>query len=95
MYSYRVKKYVGAYAAAMGGVDVIVFTGGIGENDSVTRANIIEDMEFLGVDFNFDKNKGVRGKEIILSTPDSRVKVIVVPTNEEMMIAKDTYEIVS
>jgi len=95
MYSYRVKKYVGAYAAAMGGVDVIVFTGGIGENDSVTRANVIEGMEFLGVDFDFEKNKGVRGKEIILSRPESRVKVIVVPTNEEMMIAKDTYEIVS
>ncbi len=95
MYAYRVKKYVGAYAAAMGGVDVVVFTGGIGENDSLTRANVIEGLEFLGVDFDFDKNKGVRGKEIILSKPESRVKVIVVPTNEEMMIAKDTYEIVS
>jgi acetate kinase len=95
MYSYRVKKYVGAYAAAMGGIDVIVFTGGIGENDSLTRANVMEGMEFLGVDFDFNKNKGVRGKEIILSKPGSKVKVLVVPTNEEMMIAKDTYEIVS
>jgi acetate kinase len=95
MYAYRVKKYVGAYAAVMGGVDAIVFTGGIGENDSVTRANVIEGLDFLGVDFDFEKNKGVRGKEIILSRPDSKVKVIVVPTNEEMMIAKDTFQIVS
>lgn len=95
MYAYRVKKYIGAYAAVMGGVDTIVFTGGIGENDSVTRANVIEGLEFLGVDFDFDKNKGVRGKEVILSKPDSKVKVLVVPTNEEMMIAKDTYEIVT
>jgi acetate kinase len=95
MYAYRVKKYIGAYAAAMGGVDTIVFTGGIGENDSVTRANVIEGLEFLGVDFDFELNNGLRGKETILSKPGSRVKVLVVPTNEEMMIAKDTYEIVS
>jgi len=95
MYAYRVKKYIGAYAAAMGGVDTIIFTGGIGENDSVTRANVMEGLGFLGVDFDFDKNQGVRGKEIILSKPGSRVKVLVVPTNEEMMIAKDTYEIVT
>jgi acetate kinase len=95
MYAYRVKKYIGAYAAAMGGVDTIVFTGGIGENDSVTRANVIEGLEFLGVDFDFELNKGLRGKEIILTKPGSRTKVMVVPTNEEMMIAKDTYEILS
>ncbi len=95
MYAYRVKKYVGAYAAAMGGVDIIVFTGGIGENDSVTRANVMEEMEFLGVDFDFEINKGLRGKEMILSKPGSKVKVVVIPTNEEMMIAKDTYVIVT
>lgn len=95
MYAYRVKKYVGAYAAAMGGVDIIVFTGGIGENDSVTRANVMEEMEFLGVDFDFELNKGLRGKEMILSKPGSKVKVVVIPTNEEMMIAKDTYVIVT
>ncbi len=95
MYAYRVKKYVGAYAAAMGGVDIIVFTGGIGENDSVTRANVMEGLEFLGVDFDFEKNKGLRGKEVVLSKPGSKVKVLVVPTNEEMMIASDTYEIVT
>jgi len=95
MYAYRVKKYVGAYAAAMGGIDIIVFTGGIGENDSITRANVIEGLEFLGVDFDFDLNKGLRGKEVVLSKPGSKVKVLVIPTNEEMMIAKDTYTIVT
>lgn len=95
MYAYRVKKYVGAYAAAMGGVDIIIFTGGIGENDSVTRANVMEEMDFLGVDFDFELNKGLRGKETILSKPGSKVKVLVIPTNEEMMIAKDTYVIVT
>lgn len=95
MYAYRVKKYVGAYAAAMGGVNIIVFTGGIGENDSITRANVIEGLEFLGVDFDFELNKGLRGKEVVLSKPGSKVKVLVIPTNEEMMIAKDTYTIVT
>jgi len=95
MYAYRIKKYIGAYAAAMGGVDTIVFTGGIGENDANTRAGIMEGLAFLGIDFDFDKNKTLRGKEEILSTPQSAVDVIVVPTNEELMIAKDTFEIVS
>jgi acetate kinase len=89
MYAYRVKKYIGAYAAAMGGVDIIVFTGGIGENDCDTRAKVIEGLEFLGVDFDFELNKGLRGKEVVLTSPSSKVKVLVVPTNEEMMIAKD------
>jgi len=95
MYAFRVKKYVGAYATAMGGVDIIIFTGGIGENDSITRSNVMEDMEFLGIDFDFEKNEGLRGKEAILTKPGSKVTVMVIPTNEEMMIAKDTYEIVS
>lgn len=95
MYAYRVKKYVGAYAAAMGGVDIIIFTGGIGENDSITRANVMEGLEFLGCDFDFEKNKGLRGKEVVLTKSGSKVTVMVVPTNEEMMIAKDTYEIVT
>ncbi|HPA12076.1 MAG TPA: acetate kinase [Bacteroidales bacterium] len=95
MYAYRVKKYIGAYAAAMGGVDIIVFTGGIGENDCDTRAKVIEGLEFLGVDFDFELNKGLRGKEVVLTSPSSKVKVLVVPTNEEMMIAKDTYNIVT
>jgi acetate kinase len=94
MYAYRVKKYIGAFAAAMGGLDIIVFTGGIGENDSLTRANVIEGLEFLGIDFDFDLNKGLRGKETILSKPGSKTTVLVVPTNEEMMIAIDTFTIV-
>jgi len=95
MYSYRVKKYVGAYAAAMGGLDLVIFTGGIGENDAATRAGVMEGLEFLGIDFDFEKNKGVRGKEIELSKPGSKVKVMVIPTNEELMIANDTYEILA
>ena len=93
MFAYHVKKYIGSYAAALGGVDVLIFTGGIGENDTETRANILNGLEFLGIKTDPEKLK-VRGKEIILSTDDSPVKVIVVPTKEELMIAVDTYEIV-
>ena len=93
MFAYRVKKYIGSYAAALGGVDTIVFTGGIGENDTETRKRVLRGLEFLG--FQLDESKlNVRGKETVLSTPDSKVKVIVVPTDEEMMIANDTYEII-
>jgi len=95
MYAYRVKKYIGAYAAAMGGLDVVVFTGGIGENDALTRANAIEGLEFLGIDFDFDLNNSVRAKEVSLTKENSKVKVVIIPTNEELMIAKDTYEIVT
>jgi acetate kinase len=94
MYQYRVRKYIGAYAAAMGGVDLIVFTGGIGENDTVTRTKSLEGLEFIGVKIDKEKSMSVRGKELIISTPDSRVKVIVIPTDEELMIATDTFEIV-
>lgn len=94
MYYYRIKKYIGSYAAAMGGVDVIIFTGGVGENDPVTRMLTTKDMEFMGVKFDESKNKGLRGKEAVISADDSRVKVMVVPTNEELVIALDTYEIV-
>jgi len=93
MFAYHVKKYIGSYAAALGGVDVLIFTGGIGENDTETRANILNGLEFLGIKTDPEKLK-VRGKEIILSTEDSPVKVIVVPTKEELMIAVDTYKIV-
>ncbi|MDK2909606.1 MAG: acetate kinase [Bacteroidales bacterium] len=95
MYQYRVKKYIGAYAAAMGGVDAIVFTGGIGENDFNTRKEVMTDMEWLGVDFDFEKNDQLKGKEVILTRPASKVTVMVVPTNEELVIAADTYEIVT
>jgi len=94
MYQYRVRKYIGAYAAAMGGVDVIVFTGGIGENDTVTRTKSLDGLEFLGVDIDAEKSMKSRGKEELVSKPESKVKVIVIPTDEELMIASDTHEIV-
>jgi acetate kinase len=93
MYHYRIKKYIGSYAAAMGGLDLVVFTGGIGENSDYTRAEVSKDMEFLGLDFDFDKNKGIHGEEQVLSKNSSKIKVLVVPTNEELIIAKDTLNI--
>lgn len=95
IYQYRVRKYIGAYAAAMGGVDMIVFTGGIGENDTVTRTKSLEGLEYMGVLVDTEKSLSVRGKEVEISKPESRVKVLVIPTDEEFMIAKDTYEIYS
>lgn len=92
VFTYGIKKYIGAYAAAMGGLDVIVFTAGIGENSKETRAEACEGLEFLGVKIDPEKNK-VHGKEAIISNNNSRVKVMVIPTNEELMIAKDTAEI--
>jgi acetate kinase len=94
MYNYRVKKYIGAYAAAMGGVDIVVFTGGVGENGCEIRENICTDLEFLGIEFDQEKNKGVHSKETIISKDGSRTIVIVVPTNEEFVIASDTKYIV-
>jgi acetate kinase len=94
MYFYRVKKYIGSYAAAMGGVDLIIFSGGIGENGPETREIVCQGLEFLGVEFDVEKNHGLRGKEAIISTSNSKVKVMVVPTNEELVIARDTQEIV-
>ncbi|PKP03955.1 MAG: acetate kinase [Bacteroidetes bacterium HGW-Bacteroidetes-9] len=95
MYYYRIRKYIGAYTAAMGGVDLIIFTGGVGENDSVTRYLTTKDMEYMGLEFDQEKNNGLRGKEAILSKENSKVTVMVVPTNEELVIALDTYDIVS
>jgi acetate kinase len=92
VFTYGVKKYIGAYAAAMGGLDIIVFTAGIGENSKETRAEACEGLEFLGVKIDLEKNK-VRAKEAIISSDNSKVKVIVIPTNEELMIARDTTEI--
>jgi acetate kinase len=94
MYNYRVKKYLGAYAAAMGGVDILVFTGGVGENGWETRENICSDLEFLGIEFDKDRNRGVRGTETVISKDGSRTTVIVIPTNEEFVIASDTRSIV-
>jgi acetate kinase len=94
MYNYRVKKYIGAYAAAMGGVDLLVFTGGVGENGSEIRENICRDLDFIGIDFDRQKNDGVRGKEMIISKKGSKVTVMIVPTNEELVIATETLDIV-
>ena len=90
---YQIKKFVGGYAAAMGGVDAIVFTGGIGENDASVRADVCAGMEWMGLKFNAEANN-VRGKETLLSTEDSKVQVWLIPTNEELMIARDTRDIV-
>lgn len=90
MYNYRIKKYIGAYAAAMGGVDIIVFTAGVGENQTGMRAGACEDLEWMGVKLDKEKNEKVRGEEAVISAPDSRVKVVVIPTDEELMIATDT-----
>ncbi len=92
VFTYGIKKYIGAYAAAMGGVDVVVFTAGIGENSVETRAEVCGGLEFLGIKIDLEKNR-VRGQEAIISTNNSIVKVMVIPTNEELMIAKDTAEI--
>ncbi|CCY82095.1 acetate kinase [Prevotella sp. CAG:1185] len=90
MYNYRIKKYVGAYAAAMGGCDIIVFTAGVGENQYSMREQVCAGMEYMGVKLDVEKNKTVRGEEAIISTPDSKVTVCVIPTDEELMIATDT-----
>ena len=91
---YRIKKYIGAYAAAMGGVDVIIFAGGVGENQQDCREMALEGLEFLGVKLDKEVNNKMRGEEAVLSTPDSKVKVLLIPTDEEMMIASDTYDII-
>lgn len=93
MYNYRIKKYIGAYAAAMGGVDIIVWTAGVGENQTGTRIDACSDLEFLGIKIDPEANK-VRGKEVIISTPDSKVTVCVIPTDEESVIARDTMKLV-
>ena len=93
MYEYHILKYIGAYTAVLGGADVIVFTGGVGENQTSTRETICKSLAYLGVTFNAEANK-VRGSEIEISGPDSKIRVVVIPTDEELMIATDTAEIV-
>ena len=95
MYEYRVKKYIGAYTAAMNGLDILIFTGGIGENADLTRQGIAGELSYLGIELDETKNKGLRGQEAVISTENSRVKVLVVPTNEEYVIAKDTMDIIT
>ena len=94
MFDYRVKKYIGSYAAAMGGLDLLIFTGGIGENSDTNRTGICEGLEFLGIELDEQINTGLRGKETIISKKEGRVRVMVVPTNEELMIAIDTQRII-
>lgn len=94
MYHYRIRKYIGSYAAAMGGLDILVFTGGVGENGPETRESVCSDMEFLGLEIDRELNAGKRGKELIFSKKTSRVIAMVVPTNEELVIASDTEKIV-
>lgn len=93
MYEYRILKYIGAYTAVLEGVDIIVFTGGVGENQLITRENICKKLAWMGVDFDPEANN-CRGKEVEITTPESKVKVVVIPTDEELMIATDTAEIV-
>ncbi len=94
MHYRRIKKFVGEYAAEMGGVDLIVFTGGVGENSSEMRESVCEGLEFMGVHFDKAANQGARGVNKMLSTPDSKVKVAMIATNEELVIATDTYNLV-
>ena len=90
MYTYCIKKYVGAYAAAMGGCDIIVFTAGVGENQDIVRELVCTDMEYMGVEMDVEKNSKIRAEEAVLSMPESKVKIVLIPTDEELMIATDT-----
>lgn len=93
MYDYRIRKYIGSYAAALGGIDILVFTAGVGENRSATRAEACKGLEFMGIELDADKNNQRSDDDFVISTPNSRVKVVVIHTDEEYMIAKDTYEL--
>ena len=95
MFEYRLLKYIGAYTAALNGVDVLVFTGGIGENQMQTRDFICRGLEYLGVKYNAELNAKSRGEEIEISTPDSKVRVVVIPTDEELTIASDTMALIN
>jgi acetate kinase len=96
IFCYRIKKYIGAYAAAMDGVDAVTFTGGIGENSIVVRMTSLRGLEFLGLDFDEDANaKAPRGQEVLISKPGSRVAACVIPTNEELVIARDTVSVLA
>jgi acetate kinase len=94
-FAYRLRKYIGAYAASMGGLDVLVFTGGIGENASVVRDLTCQDLDFLGIRLDRQRNEAIHGIEGEISSDDSRIRVYCIPTNEELMIARDTFEIVT
>ncbi len=95
MYEYRLRKYIGSYAAAMNGVDVLVFTAGVGENSAVVRKSVCENLSYLGVEIDDELNKVRSGDARRISTPNSKVEVLVVPTNEELVIARDTYKLIN
>ena len=94
IFCYRIRKYVGAYAASMGGLDAVTFTGGIGENSPLIRATTLAGMDFFGIELDEDANRNApRGKEVLVSRPGTRVAVAVIPTNEERVIARDTVRV--
>jgi acetate kinase len=93
VFTYRIKKYIGAYASAMGGLDAVVFTGGIGENSVNVRRDVCDDMEFLGIKLDPELNQNPEG-EAVISSKDSKIQVLRIPTNEELVIAMDTEQIV-
>lgn len=95
MFTYRIKKYIGSYIAALGGVDILVFTGGIGENDTQVRAMICDNMDYMGIELNEEVNSKLRGKEAQIQAQNAKVKILVIPTDEELMIARDTNDIVT
>lgn len=95
MYDYRIKKYVGAFTATMGGLDLLIFTGGVGENQTTTREYVCEDMQYMGIEIDKELNAKIHGDEALLSTKESKVKVVVIPTDEELMIALDTVALTS
>lgn len=95
IYNYRIKKYIGSYAAILGGVDILIFTGGVGENQFSTRLAVCQELDFMGIKIDAEKNNGLRGVEAVISTPDSKTKIMVVPTDEEFMIASDTINLLN
>jgi acetate kinase len=95
VFIHRIVKYVGSYYAVLGGLDTLVFTAGVGENDFITREEVCKQLTHLGIDIDIKKNDGLRGKECIISKPRSKVTVLVIPTNEELLIARDSYELVN
>ena len=95
VYDDEIKKYIGSYAAVMNGLDAVIFTGGIGENSWEVRGGVCTNMDYLGIKIDFELNKTIRGTQAKISTPDSKVEVWVIPTNEELLIARDTLAIIS
>jgi acetate kinase len=94
MYSYKIKKFIGAYVAALNGLDLLVFTAGVGENDINSRKMICTGMEYLGIEIDDDQNKRAKAKDLLISKPSSKAKVMVITTDEEFVIASDTQEII-